>query len=87
MPEARTFYSASEARNKLADIFDDAYYGETVIIEKRNKTVAVVPVSVLERLAEVEARLDEIKADAALSEFNEVGGKTLQQLKEELDTD
>lgn len=77
-------YQASVARNKFADVFDEACYGTTVVIEKRNRKVAVVSMSVLERLSSLEALVDSMHAEEALREFNQLGGKTMRELKKEL---
>lgn len=53
-----TLYSSTEARAKFADVFNEAYYGRPVLIERNGKRVAVVSISILERLAELEAFTD-----------------------------
>lgn len=80
-----TTYSASEARTKFADIFNEAHYGGPVVIEKHGKKVAVVSMALLERLAHLEAVIDSEHATAALKEFNAKGGKTMDEIAKELD--
>ena len=83
-------YSATEAREKFSDIFDAAHFGQRVVVRKRGREVAVVPVEVLrqlERLSELEAALDSLKAEIALSDFQQKGGKTMKEIKQELGLD
>ena len=82
-----TTYSASEARNKFADIFNEAHYGGPVLIDKHGKRVAVVSIALLERLAHLEALIDSEHAAEALKEFNAKGGKTMDEIAKELDLD
>ena len=85
-PDMPTF-SATEARNNFSDMFDQAHYGGGVLIEKRGRRVAVVPLEVLDRLAELEALIDTADAKRALEEFHKTGGTTLGELEKELDDD
>lgn len=81
-------YSATEARAKFADLFNDAHYGRRVVVRKHDREVAIVSMEVLEqleRLAELEAALDSLKAEKALTEFQKLGGKTMKELKQELE--
>ncbi len=81
-------YSATEAREKFADIFDAAHFGQRVVVQKRDRKVAVVAMELLdqlERLLELEAAIDSEKAASALTEFHQTGGKTLKQIKQDLD--
>lgn len=81
-------YTATEARTQFSDLFNAAHYGQRVVVRKHNKEVAIVPVEVLEqleRLAELEAALDSLKAEMALAEFQQMGGKTMNQIKQELE--
>jgi len=83
-------YSATEARAKISDILDAAYFGERVVITKRDRKVAVVSMEFLDRvdkLLEAEAELEAEAAKAALSEFQQKGGKTMEELERELDVD
>ena len=87
---ARRTYAATEARSKFSDIFDAAYYGEPVVLTKRDRQVAVVSMSFFEqaeKLLEREAALEAEAAVAALEEFRSKGGKTMEQMKQELDMD
>lgn len=86
----KTKYSATEARAKISDILDAAYFGERVVITKRDRKVAVVSMEFLDRvdkLLEAEAELEAEAAKAALSEFQRKGGKTMEELESELDVD
>lgn len=80
-------FTATEARNKFSDIFNRAHYGGGVLIEKHGKRVAVVPLEILDRLAELEALIDSTEARRALDEFHSKGGVTLDELEKELDND
>ena len=82
-----TTYKASEARNKFADIFNEAHYRGPVLIDKHGKKVAVVPMELLDRLAELEALIDIDHAQKSLAEFQSLGGKTMKELQEELAND
>ena len=86
MPNLTT-YSATEARNRFSDIFNEAHYGSPVVIDKHGKRVAVVSISVLERLAELEAYIDSMQAQEALEEFREMGGRTMEDIEKELGID
>jgi|GEM_PF-571201 len=80
-------FTATEARNKFSDIFNQAHYGGGVLIEKHGKRVAVVPLELLDRLADLEARIDSADAQRALDEFQRQGGSTLDELEMELEND
>lgn len=80
-------YTATEARNRFSDIFDEAYYGERVVVHKREREVVVVSMKLIEKfeqLLELEAALQTQDAKAALNEFQSEGGKTMEQIKQEL---
>jgi len=81
---ALTTYTASEARNRFADIFNEAHYGKPVLIDKHGRKVAVVSMSLLERLAELEACIDSMHAQKALEEFQREGGRTMEEIEKEL---
>jgi prevent-host-death family protein len=81
---ALTTYTASEARNRFADIFNEAHYGKPVLIDKHGRKVAVVSMSLLERLAELEACIDSMHAQQALEEFQREGGRTMEDIEKEL---
>jgi len=88
--KAAKTYAATEARSKFSDIFDAAYFGERVVIKKRDREVAIVSMTFLERvdrLIELEAMIEAEAAKAALEEFQSVGGKTMEQIEQELDMD
>lgn len=83
-------YVATEARAKFSDIFDEAYYGERVIVKKRDRQVAIVSMSLLDRFdqfLEAEADREAKAAQYALEEFQSEGGKTMEQIKQELGMD
>jgi len=83
-------YAATEARAKFSNIFDEAYFGKRVVVEKRDRRVAVVSIAFLEladRLIQKEAEKEALEANRALKEFQAKGGKTLEQLEAELDMD
>lgn len=80
-------FTATEARNNFSDMFNQAHYGGGVLIEKHGKRVAVVPLELLDRLAELEALIDSRDAQRALEEFHSKGGVTLDELEKELDND
>lgn len=83
-------YAATEARAKFSDIFDEAYFGDHVLVTKRDRQVAIVSISFLEmaeRLIQREADKEVKVAQEALTEFQSKGGKTLEQIKLELEVD
>lgn len=83
-------YTATEARSRFSDIFDEAYFGERVIVHKRDREVAVVSMKLIEKfeqLLELEASIEAKDAEAALKEFQSEGGKTMEQIKQELGMD
>jgi prevent-host-death family protein len=78
-------YTASEARNRFADVFDEAFYGGgPVIIEKSSRSVAVVSLDMLAALTDEESKEDAKRAREALKEFLNRGGKPWKDLKKEL---
>jgi prevent-host-death family protein len=78
-------YTASEARNRFADVFDEAFYGGPVIIEKSSRSVAVVSLEMLAALSDEESQEDAKRAREALREFLKQGGKQWKDLKKELE--
>ena len=84
--EART-YTASEARSKFADLFNEAFYDGPVIIRKSTRSVAVVSLDLLAALSDEESAEDAKKAREALREFLSKGGKQWNDLKRELGLD
>jgi prevent-host-death family protein len=83
MAQPRT-YTATEARDKFADIFDAAIHEGPVFVTRRSKTVAIISADLLRVLTEVEAFMDNKKARDALREFLAEGGTPLEKIKEEL---
>jgi len=84
---SHTTYTASEARSKFADIFNEAHHGKPVVIDKQGRKVAVVSMALLERLAELEAHIDSLHAQCALEEFRQSGGRTMDEIEKELGLD
>ncbi len=83
-------YAATEARTRFSDLFDAAYFGERVVVTKRNRQVAMVSMEFIERVDALLAREAAVEAEAAktaLEEFHQKGGKTMKELKQELDMD
>ena len=83
-------YAATEARARFSDLFDAAYFGERVVVTKRDRQVAIVSMSFIERvdrLLEIEAELEAIHAKAALKEFQAQGGKSMDDLEKEIEVD
>lgn len=81
-------YTATQARKEFADIVDAAYFGERVVIQKRDRQVALVSMAFLERvdkLLEAEAAIEAELANSALQEFQLLGGKTMDELEKDLD--
>lgn len=78
-------YSASEARNRFADLFNEAYYEGPVIIQKSTKSVAVISLEMLAALTDEESQEDAKRAREALREFMSKGGKRWKDLKQELE--
>jgi prevent-host-death family protein len=79
----RTF-TATQARNNFSEVFEAALHDGPVVVRKRSKSVAVIPLDLFEILADLEGRLDRERADAALREYFEAGGTPLAKLKKEL---
>lgn len=84
MTGAKT-YTASEARNRFADLFNEAYYGGPVIVKKSTKSVAIVSLEMLAALTDEESQEDAKRAREALKEFLALGGKRWKDLKKELE--
>jgi prevent-host-death family protein len=82
-----TTYTATEARTKFSDIVNEALWGKPVVIDRQGRKVAVVPIAVLERLAELEAWADSVNAQNALDEFHSSGGRTMEEIEKELEND
>lgn len=79
-------YSASEARNRFADLFNEAYYGGPVIVQKSTRSVAVISLEMLTALTDEESQEDAKRAREALREFMSTGGKRWKDLKQELES-
>lgn len=77
-------YTATEARENLSEIINTALYRNPVIITRHKQAVAVVPLELLQKLTDLEAKNDANLAERALKEYDATGGTTLKQLKEEL---
>lgn len=83
-------YTATQARKEFAEIVDAAYFGERVVISKRDRQVAIVSMSFIERvdkLLEAEAALEAEQAKLALQEFQSKGGKTMDELEKDLEVE
>ena len=68
-------YTASEARSNFSEIISKAIYNGPVVITRGRDAVAVVPLELLNKLAEIEAQNDENLAEEAMDEYNKKGGK------------
>ncbi|MDF1554545.1 MAG: type II toxin-antitoxin system Phd/YefM family antitoxin [Deferrisomatales bacterium] len=80
-----TRIGATEARAKWADLLDHVMFSrERIIIERRNKAVAIVPLEDLELLQKLEDRIDARAAQAALDEMGEAPGTTWEEFRKEL---
>ena len=84
MTEART-YTATEARDNFSEVIDQAHHEGLVFVTKHKKKVAVVSVEYLRALTTLEAEFDTEKARESLKEFLKTGGKTMKQMKADLD--
>lgn len=82
--QIRTTYSASEARQRFSDVFDEALYSGPVIIKKRNRTVAIVPADWLAKFEEMEAMQRHLKASERLKDVDDNGGVDFEKLKKEV---
>lgn len=83
-------YTATQARKNFAEIVDAAHFGERVVVTKHGRKVAIVSMDFIERaekLIEIEAELEAQAAEQALKEFQQKGGKTMEQIKQELEMD
>ncbi|WP_425039379.1 type II toxin-antitoxin system Phd/YefM family antitoxin [Primorskyibacter sp. S187A] len=83
-------YTATEARKNFADLIDAAHFGEKILVQKRDRCVAVVSMEFIERverLLEIEAALEAEAAQRSLNEFYEKGGKTMDEIEQELEMD
>lgn len=80
-------YSATEARQKFSELFDEAVYNGPVYVVRRKHRVALIDAELLNQLTELQAAIDSKEAVAALEEYNDKGGIKLSRLKEELGID
>lgn len=84
---AKLGFTASQARANFAEIFDAAFHDGPVIIRKNSKSVAVVNVELLKRIAALEDAADGAKATEALKDWQAKGGTSLADVKRELGID
>ena len=79
-------YSAKQARENFAEVIAKAAYGnQRVVVTKNGRdSVAIVPISDLELLAEIERAIDVKDAEAALTEARAKGTTSLKKLKKDL---
>lgn len=80
-------YSATEARNKFSEVFDEAMLQGTVFVERRKRKVAIIPVELYDALMSLQAADDLKAAQEALEDYKNRGGTTLTDLIEELGLD
>lgn len=80
-------YTTGEARDRFSEVVNEAAFGaERVILTRHGKDVAaLVPISDLELLYELERLIDVEEARKALAEAKAKGTTTLEDLKKELD--
>ncbi len=85
MPETRK-YSTAGARSRFADIVNEAAYGkERIVLTRRGKDVAaVIPMSDLELLYELERLIDLQEAKEAIIEAEASETVPLAELKKRL---
>lgn len=78
--------TTAQARDRFSAILKEASYGDkrTVITNHGERVAAIVPMSDLELLHELELRFDIDEALQALKEANKSGTTPLDELKEEL---
>lgn len=79
--------NAGEARERLAEIVDEAAHGatRTILLDQRGPVAAVVPIADLELLETLENLIDVHEASAALAESRLSGTKPLAVLLAELE--
>jgi prevent-host-death family protein len=79
--------SAGEARERLAEIVEEAAHSatRTVLLEHRKPVAAVVPIADLELLQALEDLIDVHEAKAALEEARQSGTRPLAALLAELE--
>lgn len=82
-----TTISLGKARDRFAEIVNEAAYGatRTVLCKHQKPVAAVVPIADLELLQELERLIDVNEAKLALKEADESGMKSLDNLLKELE--
>jgi prevent-host-death family protein len=78
-------YTTGEARDRFSEVVNEVAYGdERVVLTRRGKPIAaLVPLSVLEILHELERIIDIDEAHQALKEGKTEGLTSLEDLKKE----
>jgi prevent-host-death family protein len=78
-------YTTGEARDRLSEVINEVVYGdERVVLTRRGKPIAaLVPLSVLELLHELERIIDVEEARKAIMEGKTEGLTSLADLKKE----
>ncbi|HEY2122973.1 MAG TPA: type II toxin-antitoxin system Phd/YefM family antitoxin [Chthoniobacterales bacterium] len=78
-------YTTGEARDRFSEVINEAVFGdERVVLTRHGKPIAaVVPLSVLEILQELERIIDLDEAQKALKEGKAEGLTSLDDLKKE----
>ena len=77
-------FTASQARNQFAEVIDAALYEGPVVVRKRSRSVAIIPLELFELLTDLEDKREADQARAALREYLEQGGTPLSKLRQEL---
>ena len=79
-------YTTGEARNRFSEVINEAAYGaHRVVLTRHGKNIAaVVPISDLELLQELERMIDVEEARKALKEAEVGGTVTLRDMKAKL---
>ena len=79
--------SAGEARERFAEIVNEAAYASTrtVLVKHKRAVAAIVPIADLELLQALEAMIDLKEAKTAIEEARQKGTKPLAQLLAELE--
>ncbi len=78
--------TVSDARDQLGELVDKVAFSKepAVITKHRKERVAIIPYDLLELLTKIEAIIDLKKAEIAFKEYEEEGGKSLEDIKKEL---
>lgn len=78
--------AASEARDKFAEVLDQAAHGERVVITRHRKAkVAIVPIADVELLESLEDEIDLELARAARAKADKEGTIPFNEVLKELD--